>query len=129
MVKRALIVSFRSFLCLFSYYWRLGNNINSVTWPCLSRILCSIMHIAWTLQPWRSLSKCRSVSVVSEMPGGLRHSLKNSWTVVLREGLNPILFLPFKGRYHLSDFYRYLHYRHRFLGILHLFFWTWELFL
>ena len=34
-----------------------------------------------------------------------------------------------KGRYHLSDFRRYLHYRPLFLGLLHLFFWTWELFL
>ena len=34
-----------------------------------------------------------------------------------------------KGRYHLSIFYRYLHYQPLFLGLLHLFFWTWELFL
>ena len=34
-----------------------------------------------------------------------------------------------KGMYHLSNFCRYLHHRPLFLGLLNLFFWTWELFL
>ena len=52
---------------------------------------------------------------------------------VIKSWTSPNSNSKIKGRYHLSDFYRYLYYRPLFLGLfyciwLHLFFWTWELF-
>ena len=55
------------------------------------------------------------------MHGEFVHN-KNTFPMKFVSFISDFFFHWLKGMYHLSDFYRYLHYRPLFLGLLYLFF-------